>query len=108
MPDDMHIPATEVCPIERTVALIGGKWKPYVLFHLHAGRKRYSELKRLIPQSSDRMLTRTLREMEADRLIVREVFAEVPVRVEYALSADGVTLMPVLDAMLAWTQARSS
>jgi DNA-binding HxlR family transcriptional regulator len=97
-----------VCPIERTVALIGGKWKPYVLFHLHSGRKRYSELQRLIPQTSDRMLTRTLRELEADRLIDRAVFAEVPVRVEYKLSSDGLSLMPILNDMLAWTQARSS
>lgn len=95
------------CAVETTVAVIGGKWKPILLFHLLSGVKRFSELQRLVPQASDRMLTRSLRELEQDRLVVREVFAEVPVRVEYSLSPDGETLIPVLNAMSDWGRNRA-
>ncbi len=78
-----------------------------MLFHLLSGAKRYSELQRLLPGTSDRMLTRSLRELEADRLIRREIFPEVPVRVEYSLSEDGRSLIPVLDAMSEWGQKRA-
>lgn len=94
------------CPVETTVALIGGKWKPVLLFHLMSGAKRYSELQRLVPDASDRMLTRSLRELEADNLVLREVFAEVPARVEYTLTADGKTLFPILEAMSTWGSSR--
>lgn len=94
------------CPVETTVALVGGKWKPVLLFHLMSGAKRYSELQRLIPHASDRMLTRSLRELERDKLIHREMFAEVPVRVEYTLSEDGKTLFPILKAMSTWGESR--
>lgn len=90
------------CPVETTVAVIGGKWKPILLFHLLSGEKRFSELKRLVPGASDRMLTKSLRELEEDMLIHREVFAEVPVRVEYRLAKDGESLIPILNAMSAW------
>ncbi|MGL4405749.1 MAG: winged helix-turn-helix transcriptional regulator [Notoacmeibacter sp.] len=90
------------CAVEATVAVIGGKWKPILLFHLLSGQKRYSELQKLIAQASDRMLTRSLRELEQDRLISRTVYAEVPTRVEYALTKDGHSLIPVLNAMSAW------
>lgn len=96
------------CPVESAVALIGGKWKPVILFHLMAGPKRYSELQRLVPSASDRMLTRSLRELEADNLVHREIFAEVPARVEYTLTVDGKTLFPVLEAISAWRVKRSS
>jgi DNA-binding HxlR family transcriptional regulator len=94
------------CPVETTVSLIGGKWKPYVLFNLADGPKRYSQLQRLVPGASDRMLTRSLRELEHSGLLTRSVFAEVPVRVEYALSSDGKSLIPILESMVAWTQHR--
>lgn len=90
------------CPVEVAVALIGGKWKPVLLFHLMAGAKRYSQLQRLIPNASDRMLTRSLRELERDGLVDREVFAEVPARVEYSLTTDGETLYPILAEMSRW------
>ena len=99
--------AQEECAVEATVAVIGGKWKPILLFHLLSGPKRYSELQRLVPQASDRMLTRSLRELEQDGLIVRSVFPEVPVRVEYALSPDGKTLIPILNAMSEWGGKRT-
>lgn len=94
------------CPVETTLSLIGGKWKPVLLYHLISGAKRYSELQRLIPLASDRMLTRSLRELEQDKLVHREIFAEVPVRVEYRLTKDGETLFPILDAMKEWGTSR--
>lgn len=94
------------CAVEATVAVIGGKWKPIVLFHLMDGPLRYSGLQARLPAVSDRMLTRTLRELEADGLLKRTVFAEVPVRVEYALSGSGYTLIPILEAMSRWGAQR--
>ena len=97
------LPASDSeCAVEVTVALIGGKWKPIVLFHLLSGPLRYSNIQRLVPRVSDRMLTRSLRELEADGLVRRTVFAEVPPRVEYELTADGRTLVPILQAMSDW------
>jgi DNA-binding HxlR family transcriptional regulator len=101
------IPLTESdCAVETTVAVIGGKWKPILLFHLVSGTKRFSELKKLLPQASDRMLTRSLRELENDKLLSRRVFAEVPARVEYSLSEDGRSLISVLNAMSDWGSSR--
>jgi DNA-binding HxlR family transcriptional regulator len=101
------IPSTESdCAVETTVAVIGGKWKPILLFHLVSGTKRFSELKKLLPQASDRMLTRSLRELENDKLLSRRVFAEVPARVEYSLSEDGRSLISVLNAMSDWGSSR--
>ena len=94
------------CPVEVAVAMIGGKWKPVLLFHLMMGPKRYSELQRLVPNASDRMLTRSLRELENDALVRRKVFAEVPVRVEYSLTTDGKTLYPILEEMSRWGTQR--
>lgn len=94
------------CAVEATVAVIGGKWKPILVFHLLGTPRRYSELARLVPRASERMLTRSLRELEADGLVSRTVFAEVPTRVEYALTADGRTLVPILQAMSDWGSHR--
>ena len=99
-------PNVEECPVELAVGMIGGKWKPVLLFHLMAGTKRYSELQRLVSHASDRMLTRSLRELEADGLVHREVFPEVPVRVEYSLTTDGKTLYPILAEMSKWGEKR--
>lgn len=98
--------SVEECPVEVAVAMIGGKWKPVLLFHLMMGAKRYSELQRLVPKASDRMLTRSLRELERDGLVHREVFAVVPVRVEYSLTEDGKTLYPILAEMSRWGTQR--
>ena len=96
------------CPVEVAVSMIGGKWKPVLLFHLMMGAKRYSELQRLVPRASDRMLTRSLRELAGDGLVHREVFAEVPVRVEYSLTTDGETLYPILAEMSRWGTNRQN
>ncbi len=94
------------CPVEVAVAIVGGKWKPVLLFHLMMGSKRYSELQKLVSKASDRMLTRSLRELERDGLVDREVFAEVPTRVEYSLTTDGKTLYPILVEMSRWGTQR--
>src|SRR3954462_4366254 len=84
------------CSVERALSLIDGKWKIVVLYKLLRGTLRFNELRRLIPNVTQRMLTHQLRELEADGLIIRTVYAQVPPRVEYSLSARGRSLEPVL------------
>lgn len=95
------------CSVEVALALISGKWKPTLMFHLMSGTKRYSELQRLIPTASDRMLTRALRELEENKLVSRQIFAEVPSRVEYSLTKDGKALYPILQEIETWVQNRN-
>lgn len=91
------------CYFELALSVMGGKWKPVVLFHLgQTGVQRYSELKRHLPEVTDRMLTRQLRELEADGLILREVYRQVPPRVEYSLTRQGLGLFPILLTMRDW------
>jgi DNA-binding HxlR family transcriptional regulator len=91
------------CEKELTLAVIGGKWKLIILWHLGLeGTKRFSELKKMIPHITQKMLTNQLRELEEDLLVERKVYAEVPPRVEYSLSEYGSTLMPVLRLMYDW------
>ena len=94
-----------VCPVETTPRLIGNKWEVLVLRDLMPGTKRFGELKQSIGGISQKVLTSKLREMEADGLVERHVFAEVPPRVEYSLTPLGRTLKPVLDAMEQWGTA---
>jgi DNA-binding HxlR family transcriptional regulator len=88
--------------VEAALGLIGGKWKGIVLYHLLGGTLRFNAIRRSVPGVTQRMLTAQLRELEADGLIVRVVFAEVPPRVEYSLSVKGRTLEPVIMALRAW------
>lgn len=90
------------CPVETAMRLIGNKWKIFVLRELLPGRKRFSELQRSIGGISQKVLTQNLRAMEENGLIEREVFAEVPPRVEYRLSALGATLRPVIGVLARW------
>lgn len=91
------------CPVEATLDVIGGKWKALILFHLfEAGTLRFSELLKLMPGISERVLTKQLRELEADGIVHRKVYAEVPPKVEYSLTKYGQTLKPVSDAMCKW------
>ena len=90
------------CPAELTLALIGGRWKIPIIFHLLEGRKRFSELSRLLSGVTQKMLTQQLREMARNGLVERRVFAEVPPRVEYSLTELGRSLLPVVDAMCRW------
>lgn len=90
------------CTVELTLHVIGGVWKPLILFHLLGGKKRFMQLQRRVPNATQRMLTLQLRELEADGVIRREVFPEVPPRVEYELTAFGRTLEPVLLLLRDW------
>lgn len=94
--------STQLCPVSVTLSVIGGKWKIFILFQLRSGTKRFSALRRLIPEITQRMLTAQLRELEQAGVIRREVFAVVPPRVEYSLTALGETLTPILTAMADW------
>lgn len=94
----------ENCPIEAALDVIGGKWKGVILSRLTDQTRRFNELKRTIPRITQRMLTTQLRELERDKLISRKVYAEVPPRVEYSLTAKGRSLQPVLKALLDWGQ----
>lgn len=90
------------CPVEVAVEVIGGKWKSVILFHLLDGTKRFGELARILPGITQRMLTRQLRELESDGIIHREVYREIPPRVEYSLTELGSSLRPVLLLMGDW------
>ena len=96
------------CSVERTLSLIDGKWKIVVLYKLLRGTLRFNELRRLIPTVTQRMLTHQLRELEADGLIIRTVYAQVPPRVEYSLSSRGRSLEPVIMALKDWGDANLS
>lgn len=93
------------CPVETTLAVVGGRWKPLILFHLRERSRRFNELRRLMPKVTQRMLTQHLRELEADGVVVRDVREQVPPHVEYSFSAKGRTLLPLLDAMADWGRA---
>ncbi len=92
----------ETSPVEATLALIGGKYKALILWHLAQGKLRFSQLRVLVENITPKMLTQQLREMEAQSLIHREVFAVVPPRVEYSLTDLGQSMMPILTAMYDW------
>jgi len=90
------------CPVEATMAVIGGKWKIIIIHHLISKTHRFNELRKLIPQISQRMLTSQLRELEKQGIIHREVYAQVPPKVEYSLTPLGLSLEPTLSVMLQW------
>jgi DNA-binding HxlR family transcriptional regulator len=91
------------CTFEIAVDLIGGKWKPLILWYLgNQGTKRFSELQKLLPQVSHKVLTQQLRELEEDRLLERQVYPQVPPKVEYTLSVQGKTLMPIFNTLCQW------
>ena len=92
------------CPVETTLMLIGDKWKVLILRDLMPGTKRFGELKKSIGHISQKVLTAQLRDMEASGLVHRQVYAEVPPRVEYSLTVLGKSLKPILDAMWNWGQ----
>jgi DNA-binding HxlR family transcriptional regulator len=90
------------CPVEATLDLIDGKWKGVILYHLLDGTVRFNELGRRLSRITQRMLTRQLRELEAAGLIHREVYLEVPPRVEYSLTKLGRSLEPILRSLWSW------
>jgi DNA-binding HxlR family transcriptional regulator len=94
----------EGCPLRDVLDQVGDKWSVLVVLHLSEGRLRFGELRRRIDGISQRMLTETLRRLERDGLVLRSVYAEVPVRVEYALSELGHTLIEPIGALASWAE----
>ncbi len=90
------------CAMDVTMHLIGGKWKTVVLWYLRKDKKRFSELKKLIPNITEKMLSLQLKDLEADGIVGRKVYPEVPPRVEYYLTPFGKTLLPVLEEIARW------
>lgn len=95
-------PERTSCAVETTLQVIGGRWKVLILRELFQGVKRFGELQRSIRGVTQKMLTQQLREMEADGLIYREVYLQVPPKVEYSLTPLGESLKPIIDAMHVW------
>lgn len=90
------------CPVEAALDVIGGKWKPLILWALGDNVLRFSELQKGLPGVNTKMLTKQLRELEEDGVITRTVYPEVPPRVEYAITDFGRTLIPILQALCNW------
>ena len=95
-------PQTYGCGLEAALAVVGGKWKPIVLWHLAEGPRRFGELRRLVTGISEKMLIQQLREMEADGIVDRKDFREIPPRVEYSLTEFGVSLGQALKPLCDW------
>ncbi len=91
------------CPIVYTLAIVGGKWKWLIIYALaEQGVLRYSQLKKSIPNITHKMLAQELKELEAEQLVFRNEYPQIPPKVEYSLTAKGETLIPILDRMAEW------
>jgi DNA-binding HxlR family transcriptional regulator len=90
------------CTVEAALEVIGGKWKCVILFHLLSGTKRFNELRRLVPNVTQRMLTLQLRELENDGIVERKIYQQIPPRVDYSLTEFGRTLEPILLIVKDW------
>jgi DNA-binding HxlR family transcriptional regulator len=96
------------CGLEAALVVVGGKWKPLILFHLGPGKRRFGELRRLVSGVSEKMLIQQLRELQADGIIERVDFKEIPPKVEYALTPLGKTLTQALLPLCEWGTAHSA
>jgi DNA-binding HxlR family transcriptional regulator len=96
--------AISACPVTTTLSVIGGKWKPIILFIILEEKKRFGEIKKLIPAITQKMLTQQLRELEQDGIIHRKVYPVVPPKVEYSMTEYGKSLAPILRTMAEWGQ----
>lgn len=90
------------CPVDSALDLVGGKWKPLIIYRLSNGTLRFGQLQRAIPEVTQRMLTLQLRELERDGLVLRKVYPEVPPKVEYSLSPPALQLAQVLEQLGSW------
>jgi DNA-binding HxlR family transcriptional regulator len=95
------------CPAEKTLALIGGRWKVLIVYHLLPGVRRFGELRRALGPVTPRMLAEQLRQMEQDGIVRRRLYPQIPPKVEYSLTPLGRSLGPVIDAMCCWGGRRS-
>jgi len=104
-----YTPATAAADVEKFISLLDGRWKLTILFHLFDGKvQRYSDLERLIPGISQKMLAQQLRQLEADGMVSRKLYPQVPPKVEYRLTEWGQALCPALDALLQWGEKRET
>ena len=94
---------TNICPVQNSLKLIGGKWKISILYNLRTHPLRFGELRRLHSPITQQMLTKQLREMESDNLIARKVFEVIPPKVEYSLTDFGRSLLPIFDLLCRWS-----
>jgi DNA-binding HxlR family transcriptional regulator len=92
------------CPLDELLTIISGKWKIIILWHLQEGMMRFSELRKRMPSITQKMLTQQLRELEQQDMVLRKVYAEVPPRVEYQLTAKGREIRPLLQQMQQWSK----
>lgn len=90
------------CPVRAALDVIRGRWKPSILFELHKGPRRFTQIQVALPQVTAQALTVQLRQLEADRIVTRTVYAEIPARVEYELSEYGLTLSGIMDQLEIW------
>ena len=95
-------PHNKNCPVGTTLKIIGGKWKILILYSLATETRRFNEIRRIIPDITQRMLTTQLRELEADKIITRKIYAEIPPKVEYSLTRIGKNLKPILLQLEKW------
>ena len=95
------------CGLEAALVVVGGKWKPLILFHLVSDKRRFGELRRLVAGVSEKMLIQQLRELQADRIVERLDFKEIPPKVEYSLTPLGRTLAEALQPLCEWGSAHS-
>ncbi|MGN7973055.1 winged helix-turn-helix transcriptional regulator [Serratia sp. 22264] len=103
----LYSPESAASGVEQVLRLLEGRWKLIILFHLFDGKvQRYSDFEKLIPSISQKMLAQQLRQLEADGIVSRTVYPQVPPKVEYRLTEWGQALCPALDAMLKWAEKR--
>jgi|TARA_B110000263_G_C15126926_1_gene427002 DNA-binding HxlR family transcriptional regulator len=98
------VDVNDKCPLTYAVRITGGKWKPIIIYRLYNGLNRFGILHRSIEGISKNMLTRELREMEANKILTRKIFAEIPPKVEYTLTKKGEGLIPVFDNLVNWAE----
>ena len=112
MTDRLHIPKGKyarsgyVSPIDAALEIIGGKYKVAILYYLRESVLRFGEMRRLMPLATKRMLTKQLRELERDGMIDRKVFRQVPPRVDYSLTKEGKSIVPILEDLCEWGKRR--
>ncbi|UXY12963.1 helix-turn-helix transcriptional regulator [Kosakonia sp. ML.JS2a] len=105
----VYTPDTAALGVEQVLRLLEGRWKLVILFHLLDGKvQRYSDFGRLIPGISQKMLSQQLRQLEADGIVSRKLYPQVPLKVEYRLTEWGQALCPALDSMLKWAEKREA
>lgn len=105
----VYTPSTAASGVEEVLRLLEGRWKLIILFHLFDGKvQRFSDFERLIPGISQKMLAQQLRQLEADGIVAREIYPQVPPKVEYRLTVWGQALCPALDALLKWAEQRGN